>query len=615
MARLNLAAARAAHGLRAGAGDLAAPGAKAVRRARAGAGARARASRSNTASCSSRRAPGRCTRASNACPPGAAHARARREALQIVPRAAPAEERRSELRDQSGARAQAAGVAIAAARARLFCGFAVLAGRAVYLQGCTTTSCRRRASRATAACIEISANRGRITDRHGEVLAVSTPVKSIWAIPEDVKLEPPQLARLAAAARDAAAGDRASASTTRDAISSSSSARFRRRSPIAIAELRIPGRVPEPRIPPLLSRRRGDGARARVHRRRGRRPGGHRARLPASSSPGKPGSRRVIRTGWGRSSRTSRASARRRKARTLVARAGRQDPEPRVRAAQGAVEQHRAKAGGIVVLDVDDGRGARAGESAHLQPEQPLAAVRRAAPQPRRHRHLRARLDAQALHHRARARVGPRDAADDDPDRAGQRSPSGRRPSATRMPRALLTVEQVIQKSSNVGAAKIALVAAGRVDVEHVPSVGLRRCAAARLPGRGDRHACVPTRPGGRSSRRRWPTGTASRCASLQLAHAYTVFARDGELVPLSLVRVDAPARRQAAHLAEDRAAVRHMLELAVAAGRHRAAGADHGLPRRRQDRHRAQAGERRLRAGQVSSLRRLRAGVAARAS
>jgi cell division protein FtsI (penicillin-binding protein 3) len=33
--------------------------------------------------------------------------------------------------------------------------------------------------------IELSATRGRITDRSGDMLAVSTPVKSIWAIPED----------------------------------------------------------------------------------------------------------------------------------------------------------------------------------------------------------------------------------------------------------------------------------------------------------------------------------------------------------------------------------------------------------------------------------------------
>ena len=37
----------------------------------------------------------------------------------------------------------------------------------------------------------------KITDRHGTVLAASTPVKSIWAIPADAKLSPSQARELA----------------------------------------------------------------------------------------------------------------------------------------------------------------------------------------------------------------------------------------------------------------------------------------------------------------------------------------------------------------------------------------------------------------------------------
>ena len=45
--------------------------------------------------------------------------------------------------------------------------------------------------------IEMPATRGRIMDRNGDVLAVSTPVKSVWAIPEDARLQPAQARRLA----------------------------------------------------------------------------------------------------------------------------------------------------------------------------------------------------------------------------------------------------------------------------------------------------------------------------------------------------------------------------------------------------------------------------------
>src|SRR5204862_7236410 len=44
--------------------------------------------------------------------------------------------------------------------------------------------------------MEVPATRGRIVDRHGDALAVSTPVKSIWAIPGDVELVDAQRRKL-----------------------------------------------------------------------------------------------------------------------------------------------------------------------------------------------------------------------------------------------------------------------------------------------------------------------------------------------------------------------------------------------------------------------------------
>jgi cell division protein FtsI (penicillin-binding protein 3) len=75
--------------------------------------------------------------------------------------------------------------------------FLLLAGRAVYLQLLANDFLRAKGESRYSRVIEISANRGRVLDRNGEALAVSTPVKSIWAIPDDVVMDARQLDRVA----------------------------------------------------------------------------------------------------------------------------------------------------------------------------------------------------------------------------------------------------------------------------------------------------------------------------------------------------------------------------------------------------------------------------------
>ena len=76
--------------------------------------------------------------------------------------------------------------------------FATLIGRSLYLQGFNNEFLGDKGRARFERVIDISATRGRITDRHGDVLAVSTPVRSIWAIPEDAQLAPAQSRGLAA---------------------------------------------------------------------------------------------------------------------------------------------------------------------------------------------------------------------------------------------------------------------------------------------------------------------------------------------------------------------------------------------------------------------------------
>jgi cell division protein FtsI (penicillin-binding protein 3) len=72
----------------------------------------------------------------------------------------------------------------------LFAAFVTLAGRALWLQGISTDFLQKQGESRYARTLDLPATRGKITDRNGQVLASSVPVKAIWAIPEDVLAAP-----------------------------------------------------------------------------------------------------------------------------------------------------------------------------------------------------------------------------------------------------------------------------------------------------------------------------------------------------------------------------------------------------------------------------------------
>ena len=75
--------------------------------------------------------------------------------------------------------------------------FAGLAARAAYIQVYANDFFQRQGQVRFARTLELPANRGRILDRNGLLLASSVPASSIWAIPEDVTASPAQLNELA----------------------------------------------------------------------------------------------------------------------------------------------------------------------------------------------------------------------------------------------------------------------------------------------------------------------------------------------------------------------------------------------------------------------------------
>jgi len=72
-----------------------------------------------------------------------------------------------------------------------------LGARAAYIQVFNNNFFQRQGEVRYSRTLELPANRGRILDRNGLILASSVPSPSIWAIPEDADLEDAQRAKLA----------------------------------------------------------------------------------------------------------------------------------------------------------------------------------------------------------------------------------------------------------------------------------------------------------------------------------------------------------------------------------------------------------------------------------
>ena len=447
--------------------------------------------------------------------------------------------------------------------AALIAAFAVLAARSVHLQALKTGFLQEKGDARYSRVLEIPATRGRILDRNGEALAVSTPVKSVWAIPPDVELSRAERRRLAALlAMGANEIERRLADASRDFVYLK-----RQVSPEtaeAVERLGLKG------IHQHREFRRyypGGEVTAHVLGFTGVDDAGQEGVELAhqDSLGGTPGSRRVIKDRLGRIVEDVESIRAAQDGRDLVLSIDSKIQSLAFSALKSAVEQHRAKAGALVALDV------RTGEILAL------------ANVPSYNPNNRARLSGAQLRNRVitdlfepgstlkpftialaieTGKVTPRTLVS---------TPAGRLTLANYTIRDLhpapaMSVAQVLQKSSNVGAAKIALSLPReamwdlfrRVGFGAAPDLGFPGAAAGRLRNyRGWRPIEQAT----------MAYGHGISVSLVQLARAYTVFARDGELVPLTLVKSGAAASGEKVLSAEAARAVRAMLELAVQPG------------------------------------------------
>jgi cell division protein FtsI (penicillin-binding protein 3) len=390
--------------------------------------------------------------------------------------------------------------------------FAALVARSVYLQALKTDFLQEKGVARYSRVIEVPATRGRILDRNGDALAVSTPVKSIWAI----------------------------------------------------ATLGLPGVYQHPEYRRYYP---GGEITAHVLGFTGVDDGGQEGVELAHEATlgGKPGSRRVIKDRLGHIVEDVESIRAAQPGVDLQLAIDGKLQSLAYGALKHAVSASRAKAGGVVVIDV------RSGEILAL------------ANVPSFNPNNRAKLTGAQLRNRVitdlfepGSTLKPFTVAL--ALESGKVLPGTRIPTAPGTlalagytirdvhPAAAMSVAQIVQKSSNVGSAKLALALSResmwdlfrRVGFGTAPTLGFPGAAAGKL------HPYKTWKPVEQAT---MAFGHGISVSLVQLARAYTLFARDGELVPLSLVKTGAAAGGEKVISTETARAVRAMLELAVQPG------------------------------------------------
>ena len=441
--------------------------------------------------------------------------------------------------------------------------FLALIGRSLYLQAFNSEFLGDKGRARFERVIDISATRGRITDRHGDVLAVSTPVRSIWAIPEDAELAPAQARKLAALLEIDVR------EINRKLAAESDFVYVKRQLPPDLADritaLKLPGIHQKNEY-----RRYYPAGEVMAHMVgfTGVEDAGLEGIELAFNSQlsGKPGSRRVIKDRRGNVVEDVESIHPPLEGRDIALALDSKVQYLAYSHLKQALEENRAKAGGVVVLD------ARSGEILAL------------ANLPTYNPNNRVKLVGAQLRNRALtdtfepgSTLKPFTAAlaleqgkvrfDTPIQTAPGKMTIGSATIHDAHMHGTLTVAQVIQKSSNVGAAKLALAMKPEDMWVMFDSLGFGAPLKLGFPGEvGGRLRPVKTwRPIEQAT---MAYGHGISVTLMQLAQAYLAFARDGDLVPISLARLDVPPQRgRQVFSAQTAREVRSMLEMAVQPG------------------------------------------------
>ena len=441
--------------------------------------------------------------------------------------------------------------------------FVALAGRAVYLQGLNNDFLQAKGESRYARAIEISATRGMIVDRNNEPLAISTPVESVAASPADLDITPEQTKKLAKLLQTTVVDlQRKFEESRREFVY------LKRQLPpeqaARIVELNIPGVFLQREYRRYYP---AGEVMAHIIGFTNVDDKGQEALELAFEDQlrGKPGHRRVIKDRKGRIVEDIDSIRAPQHGERLTLSIDAKIQYLAFRELKKAIIEHRAKAGGIVVLDALTG--------------EVLAMVNFPTYNPNNrnnHDASRARNRAVTDLFEPGSTLKPFTAATAleagtaTAESVIQTAPGqltiGKATIHDAHPHGALTVAQVIQKSSNVGAAKLALGLPPETLWNVFNSVGFGTTPQLGFPGEvaGRLRAHEKWKPIEQAT---MSYGHGISVSLLQLARAYTIFASDGELKAPSLIKRDTPVESSRVISVKTAQAVRKMLEMAVQEG------------------------------------------------
>ncbi|GAB4121144.1 MAG: penicillin-binding protein 2 [Sideroxydans sp.] len=445
----------------------------------------------------------------------------------------------------------------------LLLGMAGLLARAVYLQGIHNDFLQQKGDARYSRVVEVPAHRGMITDRNGEPLAISSPAESVWASPPDVVATPAQLTQLARIL-----GMTQSDLKQRLFDTEREFVYLKRQLPPEQAQqvvrLGIPGISLKREY-----RRYYPGGEVTAHLlgftdvddngREG-------IELAMQDKlGGRPGSQQVIKDRRGHIVEDVASLRAPKEGGDVVLSIDSRLQSLAFREIRQAVEQHQARAGSIVVLDAKSGELLALANWPSFNPNE----RGRVMPAQLRNRAITDLFEpgstmkpftvAAVLEE---GKFQPHTLINTE---HGSFAIGGRTIHDTH-PEAVLSVAQVIQKSSNVGAAKMALSLSPQSFWQRLSENGFGAPTGSEFPGEAS---------GRLRNFRNWRPieqatmsyGNGISVNLLQLARAYTVFANDGELKPVTLLKQDMPVAGKKIYSDATARAVRAMLELVVQPG------------------------------------------------